>query len=295
MNNRETGISIIIPCHNESKTIVPIIQKLNEALSGSQVLFEIIVVDDSSNDGTAQKLAGMNIQTCKVLANDYQLGYGGSIKKGIKKATYQWIGICDADGTYPVQRFSDFLKYISDFDMVVGVRTGKIRSIPLLRRPAKWFLNRFSSYLVKRKIADVNSGMRIFRKDVALKYWNLYPDGFSFTTTMTLSFISGNHPIKDLSIDYLKRKGKSKIKPFQDTYQFILLILRLAMQFNPLRVFMPAFFVIFLMTLFSLVRDLINLNLTDTTVMLFIFSIIMLMIGLLADLINKKGSQGWGD
>ncbi len=295
MKTQETGISIIIPCHNESETILTIIQKVNEVLSGSSNHFEIIVVDDSSTDDTSHRLAKLDIQKLKVLYNQYQLGYGGSIKEGIKKAKFQWIGICDADGTYPVNRFPDFLKYIRDFDMVVGIRTGKIRSIPLLRRPAKWFLNRFASYLVKRKISDVNSGMRIFRKEIAFKYWNLFPNGFSFTTTMTLSFIMGNYRIKNLSIDYLKRKGKSKIKPFQDTYHFILLILRLAMLFNPLRVFMPAFVVVFLMTLVSLGRDIYNLNLTDTTVMLFIFSIIILMIGLLADLINKKISEGRGN
>ena len=293
MKYPKTTISIIIPCHNEAKTIGPVIQKIDRALSAIKTPFEIIVVDDSSTDDTARRLTEMNIQTCTVLSNEYRLGYGGSIKKGIKKARYNWIGICDADGTYPVEKFADFLKHTRDFDMVVGVRCGKNRSIPLSRRPAKWFLNRFSSFLVKRKITDVNSGMRIFKKEIVREYWNRFPDGFSFTTTMTLSFIMGDHPIKNLTIDYMKREGKSKIKPFQDTYGFLLLILRLSMQFNPLRIFMPAFFTVFLMTLGSVVRDLINLNLTDTTVMLFIFSIIILMIGLLADLINKKGSQGW--
>lgn len=295
MKDQKTAVSIIIPSHNEAGTIGPVIQEIHQTLSETGCHFEIIVVDDASTDGTAEKLDQLNIRTLRFLRNDFQLGYGGSIKRGLKTARYRWTGICDADGTYPVRRFADFLKHIPEFDMVVGVRTGKIRSIPLTRRPAKWFLNRFAGYLVKRKITDVNSGMRIFKKDIARKYWNLFPDGFSLTTTMTLCFIMGNHPIKTLNIDYLKRKGKSKIKPLQDTYQFFLLILRLTMQFNPLRVFMPAFFAVFSMTLGSVVRDLVNLNLTDTTVMLFIFSIIILMIGLLADLINKKGPQGWED
>jgi len=152
----------------------------------------------------------------------------------------------------------------------------------------KWFLNKFSSFVVKRKIVDVNSGMRLFKKEAALKYWNLLPDGFSFTTTITLSMVMDNYRIKNLNIEYLKRKGKSKINPFKDTYDFFLLILKIAMLYNPLRVFMPAFFTVLFMTILSLGRDIYILNLTDTTVMLFIFSMIILMIGLLADLINKK-------
>jgi glycosyltransferase involved in cell wall biosynthesis len=220
------------------------------------------------------------------------MGYGACLKTGIKKSKYDWIGICDADGTYPVEKFPDFIKHIKDNDMIIGVRRGKVRSIPLTRRPAKWLLNRFSSYVVRRKILDVNSGMRLFKKEAALKYWNLLPDGFSFTTTITLSMIMDNCRIKNINIEYLKRKGKSKINPLKDTYDFFLLILKIAMMYNPLRVFMPAFFTVLFMTLVSIGRDIYILNLTDTTVMLFIFSIIILMIGLLADLINKKMPPG---
>jgi len=294
MAKQKTEISIIIPCFNESRTILETIKKLNQVFSKFQNGYEIIVINDASTDGTQDQLDKLDDLRVRVISNRFQLGYGASIKIGIKNSRFEWIGICDADGTYPLDRFPDLLKYANDFDMVVGERTGKVRAIPFFRRPAKWFLNHFASYLVKRKIKDVNSGMRLFRKEIAGYYWNLFPDGFSFTTTMTLAFIMGNHRIKNLPIDYMKRKGRSKIRPLRDTYNFILLILRLAMLFNPLRVFMPAFFIVFFMTLISLGRDIYNLNLTDTTVMLFVFSIIILMIGLLADLINKKSTESWG-
>ena len=294
MAKPKMNVSFIIPCHNESGTIRETIKQLNQVLLKSQQQYEIIIVNDASTDDTREKLDKLKSQKTRIVSNRYQLGYGASIKIGIKHSRFQWIGICDADGTYPLDRFPDLLKHAGEYDMVVGERTGKVRAIPLFRRPAKWFLNRFASYLVKRKIKDVNSGMRVFNKEIAVLYWNLYPDGFSLTTTITLAFIMGNHPIKNISIDYMKRKGRSKIKPLKDTYNFILLIMRLAMLFNPLRIFMPAFFVVFFMTLGSLGRDIYNLNLTETSVMLFIFSIIILMIGLLADLINKKIAQGWG-
>jgi glycosyltransferase involved in cell wall biosynthesis len=293
MEKKDMNVSIIIPCHNEAGTITETISQLDRIMGKCQFPYEIIVIDDASTDETGLKLTTLKNRNIRILSNPHQLGYGASIKVGIRNSKFRLIGICDADGTYPLNRFPDLLKEAGDNDLVVGERTGKVRSIPLFRRPAKWFLNRFASYLVKRKIKDVNSGMRVFGKEAAIKYWNLYPDGFSLTTTMTLAFIMGNHGIKNIPIDYMKRKGRSKIRPFQDTYNFILLIMRLAMLFNPLRIFMPAFFLVFFMTLASLGRDIYNLNLTETTVMLFIFSIIILMIGLLADLINKKISEGW--
>ncbi len=192
------------------------------------------------------------------------------------------------DGTYPAEKVSELLAYIPKNDMVTGIRTGDVRAVPLLRRPAKWFLNRFASYLVKKKIRDVNSGLRVFRKEVVTRSWNIFPDGFSFTTTITMLCALENLRVHTVPINYLKRKGRSKIHPLKDTYNFFLLLMRITMLFNPLRIFMPVALTTFFLCLASIVRDIVLLNLTDTTVLLFLFSVIFLMIGLLADLINKR-------
>jgi len=288
MTDKKAGITMIIPCYNEAGSIAGTVEKLAQVLRAAGHDFEIIVVDDGSTDDSGDQVARLARPDVRVVRSDFNLGYGASLKIGIENSRYDWIGITDADGTYPVERFPDFFPFIDEYDMVVGTRTGKVRAIPLSRRPAKWFLNKFSSYLVNRKIIDVNSGMRLFKKQVAQKYWKLFPDGFSFTTTLTLSLVMGRHRIKEVSIDYLKRKGRSKIHPLKDTYQFMLLILRITMLFNPLRIFMPAFFFTSLLTLVSLVRDIYLVNLTDTSVMLIIFSVIILLIGLLADLVDKR-------
>lgn len=288
MADKRAGISMIIPCFNEAGSIAGTVEKLVQVMRAARHDFEIIAVDDGSTDDSGDEVGRLALPEVRVVRSDFNLGYGASLKIGIENSRYDWIGITDADGTYPVGRFPDFLPFMEEYDMVVGTRTGKMRAIPLSRRPAKWFLNKFSSYLVDRKIIDVNSGMRLFKKEAAQKYWKLFPDGFSFTTTLTLSLVMGRHRIKEVSIDYLKRKGRSKIHPFKDTYQFLLLILRITMLFNPLRIFMPAFFFTAFLTVLSLVRDIYLVNLTDTSVMLIIFSIIILLIGLLADLINKR-------
>ncbi|MCK4889154.1 MAG: glycosyltransferase family 2 protein, partial [Candidatus Aminicenantes bacterium] len=111
-----------------------------------------------------------------------------------------------------------------------------------------------------------------------------------FTTTSTMLFTMENLKVKNVSIDYFKRKGKSKIRPIKDTYNFFLLIMRITMLFNPLRIFMPVFFFTLLLSFGSLARDIYIRNLTDTTVLLFVFSLIIFLIGLLADLINRRQS-----
>ncbi len=281
------NLSVIIPVYNEEKNILSTLQRVHFSLKNVVNNFEIIIVNDGSKDKT-QSLLDKKYSDFVLIEHKSNRGYGASLKTGIKKSKYDIIAIIDADGTYPIESFPELLKHISDYDMVVGTRTTKKRHIPYLRRPAKWMLNKFASFIVKENIKDVNSGMRIFKKKKCEKYWNLYPEGFSFTTTITMSFIMDNLTIKNIPIDYFKRSGKSKIHPIKDTYNFLLLILRISMLFNPLRIFMPVFFLTTLLTIISIVRDIYLLNLTDTTVILFIFSILVLMIGLLADLINKR-------
>lgn len=282
------GLSMVIPCFNEVGSIDKTVEELDSVLKSAGLTYEIIIVDDGSTDGSYEKVVEIKKNSVIVIRNEHNLGYGASIKEGIKKSSYDWVGICDADGTYPVAGIKDMIPYFKDFDMVIGTRTGDVKAVPFLRRPAKWFLNKFSSYLSGRKIRDVNSGLRFFRKDIILKFWNIFPDGFSFTTTSTMLFTMENLRVKNVSIDYFKRAGKSKIRPIKDTYNFFLLILRITMLFNPLRIFMPLFFFTLTLSFGALARDIYIRNLTDTTVLLFVFSLIIFLIGLLADLINRR-------
>ena len=286
--NRINGLSMIIPCFNESLSVKKTLKDLHESLISLGLDFEIIVVDDHSTDESSEKVKELKLKELVLLRNDFNLGYGASIKEGIKNSRFNWIGICDADGTYPADRIPEMAEFFKDFDMVIGVRTGDIKAVPLIRRPAKWFLNKFSSFLLQKEIRDVNSGFRFFRKDIILKFWNIFPSGFSFSTTSTMLFSMENLRIKNISIDYFKRKGKSKIRPIKDTYNFFLLILRITMLFNPLRIFIPTFFFTFSLSLVSFGRDIYLKNLTDTSVLLFVFSLIIFLIGLLADLINRR-------
>jgi len=283
-----SGVSFVIPCFNEAGAIEKTIRELRDVLLNTRSTFEILVVDDGSTDGTTEILGNLRLDHVTVLSHESNRGYGAAIKTGIRSSQHEIVGIMDADGTYPTDRIPELLEHIPAHDMVTGIRTGDVRAVPLLRRPAKWFLNRFASYLVKKKIRDVNSGLRVFRKQVVTRSWNIFPDGFSFTTTITLLCALENLRVLTVPVNYLKRRGRSKIHPLKDTYNFFLLLMRITMLFNPLRIFMPVSLTTFFLCLASIVRDITLLNLTETTVLLFLFSVIFLMIGLLADLINRR-------
>src|SRR5207302_2650704 len=111
--------------------------------------------------------------------------------------------------------------------------------IPFSRRIGKWIITQLAEYLSRTKIPDLNSGFRIFRKDVALRFIAMYPDGFSFTTTITLAMLTNHYRVRFLPINYHKRLGKSSIHPVRDFINFTILIIRICAYFKPLNVFVP--------------------------------------------------------
>jgi len=286
------SLSIIIPVYNEEKNIKKTIYKIDTILKKSDLKnYEIIVVDDCSNDSTNQTLKQSKINF-NLIEHERNMGYGASIKSGIKKSKYNVIAITDADGTYPIEEIPEMYKKIKDFDMVVGSRTGKSVKIPFIRKPAKWFIGKLANYLAGFKIPDINSGLRLFKKDHALRFFKILPNGFSFTTTITLAMLTNDMQIKYIPINYMKRKGKSKIRPIRDTLNFIQLIIRTVMYFNPLKIFVPVSLILLLISLIVFIYSYLALpKILDTTVaILFISSIQILAIGMLADMINKRNN-----
>jgi glycosyltransferase involved in cell wall biosynthesis len=225
-----------------------------------------------------------------VVRHERNLGYGASLKSGIRRARYDRIVITDADGTYPAASLLDLVDALGEVDMAVGARTGGTVHVPLLRRPAKWFLRRLAQYLTGVAIPDLNSGLRAFRKSTIAEYMHLLPLGFSFTTTATLAYHADGRLVRYLPIDYQKRRGSSKIRPVRDTYNFLLLILRTVMYFDPIRVFMPAALVSLAVTAAAFAYELIWLrNLAEKSLTLLVITVFLFSSALLGDLIVRRG------
>ena len=173
--------------------------------------------------------------------------------------------------------------------MVIGARDREAGTWPWLRALAKDAIRALASYLTRTKIPDLNSGMRIFRKEDAMKFFNILPSGFSFTTTLTLAYLSNDYNVKYVPINYHERKGKSKIKPFRDGFNFIMLIVRTITYFNPLKVFLPISIVLFVFGSMILLYDgIVHRNVADLPVMLILAAFQIGFLGLLADLIVRK-------
>lgn len=279
-------VSFIIPCFNEHPEVLrQSIERLRSTMDNYSVPreYEVIVVDDGSSDHDYSRMR----DGITLLRHQSNRGYGASLKTGIKIARHKYIGIVDADATYPIEDFVQHLELIPEYDMVIGARSW--REIGTARKPAKKVLTRFASYVASRQIPDLNSGMRVFRRALFDEYARLYPDGFSFSSTLTMVGMSHNYDVKFLPIVYGKRSGVSKIHPVKDTARFISQLSLLALHFKPLRVFVPLAMLFGLSAVGRAIRDVLLTNAIGTgALMLALLGVHALFFGLIAEMINKK-------
>ncbi len=281
-------VSIIIPAHNEEQSIGSVLEGIISAMEAEGAQYEIIVVNDGSTDQTSR--VAEQYRHTRVIDLGINRGYGAAIKQGLKVAHHELIAITDADGTYPPQSLPGLVRAMEYSDMVVGARTGDNVAMPLFRRPAKWALTALANYLASTKIPDLNSGMRVMRKQAVQRFLNILPQGFSFTMTITLAMLSNDYRVHFQSIDYHPRTGKSKIRPFSDTLGFLMTIIRTVMYFNPLKIFIPISVALFLLGMWILLYSAFFLGrVMDVTVIILVsLAVQVAVIGLLADLIDKR-------
>lgn len=272
-------ISVIIPAYNEEKAIKGVINNLLDFLPTQNIDFEILVINDGSTDLTSQH--AKSFPQIRVIDQPYNKGYGAAIKTGLRNAIYDWVLLFDSDGQHQAQNIEKLLPFTNQFDIIIGARTLGYKG-PILRQPGKKIVLMVANYISGHKIPDVNSGFRLVKKEFALKFCNLYPNGFSISTTMTLAFLKDGLNVKFVPYQVEPRIGKSTVK-IRDGFKTLMLILKIIMLFSPLRVFLPLSLLIAAMAFISFVNDLTILHITNTTVVLTISSILLFSFGLLAD------------
>lgn len=281
-------VSIIVPVYNEEGAIASTLAAIDSTMRATGRMFDVIVVDDGSSDGTANVLAQTGARVVRHRANR---GYGAALKTGIRATSHPLIAILDADGTYPIARLPELLAQADDADMVVGARTGGSVHVPALRRPVKWLLTRVANLLSGHRIPDLNSGMRVFRREVALRFFELYPDGFSFTSTITLASHINGYRVEYIPIDYYRRTGASSIRPVRDTLNFFLLIVRLVVTFRPLNVFLPTAAILLLLGVVKAALDFSRTGAFGIAAAILILAAMQIaLMGLLADLVTRRTS-----
>ena len=278
---------MILPAFNEAGGIADTLTRLRSVLETFPMTSEIIVVDDGSTDGTGQLASDLGV---RVITHPWNRGYGASLRTGVLASSARAIAIMDADCSYLPEALPRLYARLDGADMVVGERSLTAPGVSLQRRPGKWFLNWLASYLVGVHIPDLNSGQRVMKRDTLLRYMHLCPSGFSFTSTITLAMVTNGHLVVYEPVEYARRTGSSKMRPGH-FFNFILLVVRAIVLFNPLKVFLPLGAIVFFVGVAKLIQDIYRWNLSETAVMAFLSAMTIWAVGLLADMISRLQMQ----
>lgn len=227
-------VSVVIPAYNEEGAIALILDRI---LALAEV-DEIIVVDDGSTDQTIPVVEGYAEKGVKLVKHPYNIGNGAAVKTGIRSATGDIIVLMDADGQHPPEEIPKMLPFLDEYEMVVGARNQDTTSV-WYRDIANRVYNVYASYLVGHQIPDLTSGFRVIRANKVRNFLYLFPNRFSYPTTITVSMFRAGYPVKYHPFASPARIGKSKIKIVRDGFRFFVILTRLGVFFVPLKFFLP--------------------------------------------------------
>ena len=276
----EVKVTVVIPAFNEEAAIGKTISKIRRLYPN----FQILVVDDGSSDNTAKVALEAGAE---VVRHPYNIGNGAAVKTGIRHAQGKYTVLMDGDGQHRPEDIKRLLEYSDRYDLVVGARDAKGQA-SLARSIANWCYNKLASYVGKFQIKDLTSGFRIFETATVRRYLYLFPNTFSYPTTSTLAYLRSGLTIKYVPIKVKKRIGKSKISILRDGSRFILIILRIATLYSPLRVFLPVSISFFLLgTFYYLYTYTFYHRFTNMSALLLSVSIMVFLLGLVSEQITQ--------
>jgi len=296
-HDEDVDVTVVFPVYNEAGHIEEELARTVAALEASDYVYDLDVYDDGSTDGSRDLLRALDdagtYPRMRYIPRARNGGSGTIRRIGSQEARGRIVVWTDADMSYPNERIPEFVQMLDDddsIDQVVGARTTEEGTYKLLRVPAKWAIRKIASYLTATQIPDLNSGLRAFRRDVAVPYLPLLPPGFSCVTTLTVSFLANGHEVRYEPIDYAKRAGKSKFNFVKDAYRYILQVLRMVMYFNPLKVLMPVALWILGLGVLKLFIDIgrFGFRVPGSTVLVLLTGLQIAALALLADLIVRS-------
>lgn len=273
-------LSIIIPAKNESHGLAKLLPELRKY----HPEFEIIVVDDGSDDDTGSVCRKNEVT---LITHPYSMGNGAAIKSGVRKASTEILIFMDADGQHSPKDVGALIRKIEEgFDMVVGARSSSSQA-SVGRLCANTFYNWFATFMVGQKVEDLTSGFRAVKAEYFRELLYLLPNGFSYPTTCTMAFFRSGYSVGYVPIETNDRIGKSHIKLFKDGVRFLLILFRIGTLYSPLKIFFPTSFAIFSTGVaYYLYTYLVATRFTNMSVSLFIASVIIFLIGLVSEQIT---------
>ena len=274
--------TIVIPAFNEEDVIHELLERIVE--EGLDKSYEVLFIDDGSTDQTAEIIGRYPVKLVKHHVNK---GYGAALKTGIRNAGGTYVIMMDSDGQHDPQFIGKIESMLQEHDMVIGERSAASHQVKR-RKAGKRLIRNVGQYLVEQKLPDYNSGFRGFRKEIIEGMLHLMPNGFSFSTTSTLAFLKEGYNVGTLDIEVSERKGrKSNVKMVKDGSKTILLLFRIIMLFNPLKVFFPASIITFVVGVgFGITGFVLYDRFSNGAVVLTMMGMFLFFIGLIADQIS---------
>lgn len=273
----DTKVSVVIPAFNESQTIADLIHRILQRYPE----FEVVVIDDGSDDNTAEVAADAG---ARVYSHPYNIGNGAAIKSGIRAATGEILVFMDADGQHDPEDMGRMLAHMPEFDMVVGARA-KGSQASIGRSIGNKIYNWLGSYVSKFQIQDLTSGFRAVKADVARSFVYLLPNTYSYPTTITLGVLRTGRSVKYIPITARpRRKGNSNIRLVQDGIRFFMMIIRICTLYSPMRVFLPVSIIMFMLgSLRYLYSFITEGRFTNMSALLYVSAIIIFMMSLISE------------
>ena len=282
-------LSVVMPAHNEAGRVGALV----EAVRRHYPEAEILVVDDASSDDTVQEAEAAG---ATVIRHPYNKGNGAAVKTGLRRARGEIVVLMDADGQHKPEDIPRLLEPLEAYDLVVGARDPASQS-SRLRRLGNSAFNRLATYLTGRPIPDLTSGFRAARRGPLREFLHLLPNGYSYPTTITLSFLKAGYSVNFVPIESGRRQGgKSGMRLLRDGTKFVLIILRIVTLFTPLKVFFPISVILFLLSCLSAGYTMLiaehRLHIPNSAVLLFMLSLIVFLIGLVSEQIAMLRFEG---
>lgn len=276
-----TRLSIILPAKNEAPALAALLPRLRLA----QPEAEIIVVDDGSADDTRAACADNDVQC---LSSPYSMGNGAAIKRGARAAGGDILVFMDGDGQHDPADIARLLSKLAEgYDMVVGARDWGSQA-GVGRGVANTLYNWLASRMTGHEVVDLTSGFRAVRAERFREFLYLLPNGFSYPTTSTMAFFRSAYPVAYLPIKAAQRVGKSHIKPLRDGVRFLLIIFKIATLYSPLKLFVPASGLFFLLGCANYAWTFIQEGrLTNGSTLLWSAAVIVFLIGLVSEQITS--------
>jgi glycosyltransferase involved in cell wall biosynthesis len=285
-------VSVVLPVFEEAAMLEDLFARLRGSLSREKLEFEIVAVDDGSGDETQQVLRELASRIPQVVLVRHlrNRGNGAALRSGIRVARGEIVVTMDADGQHAPEDIPTLVSRIPPYDLVIGARTGSYGG-SWYRNAANRFYNFFSSWLSRTAIDDLTSGFRAMRRDVALHFLPLFPQGFSAPTTTTLAFLKAGYSVAFVPIHVGQRSaGRSKIRLWEDGLRFLRLIVRMIVLYDPMRIFFPVGSVMAVLGLLAWIAGLIHagrLVLPNSAIFLFSSALLVWLLGLISEQISS--------